>query len=240
MPSLTFVSQAHSLGEIVQAGKNACLSFRFQIWTESVTLALVSKKKRARKERRLRERHLAEIRESQERLARRALRNAQVAGEGESVLIRNPEAIGMRKMSEVLAEFAEPYLEHAHSFEDQKKTLTLAVLAWNLSLMGPVSGWLEFRKLMKMMASPEDPHIEKDLQAVIKQMVNRKKEKFVEIKRLIIDFQYIQTSRGPHLNVVSTVLQGSDTDRQAINQLDEKFDSADAIMSEKLLKQTSS
>src|SRR5688572_8954747 len=101
----------------------------------------MSRKKRERKERRLQEKHLVEIRESQDRLAKRAIQGGHEAGAGKSILIRNPEAIGMRKMSEVLLEFADPYLEHAHSFEDQQKTLTFAVIAWNLSLMGPIKGW---------------------------------------------------------------------------------------------------
>ena len=201
----------------------------------------MSKKKRERKERRLREKHLAEVRESQEHLARRAVQQAQAAGEGESLLIRDPEAIGLRKMSEVLLDFAEPYLEHAHGFEEQKRALTLAVLAWNLSLKGPISGWLKLREMIKTMAAPDDPQLGEELQAVIKQMARRKKEHFSDIKRLILDFQYIQTIRGPHLNVVSNVLQGSKQDQPVMEQLDdERLEYADAITSENLLKRSSS
>jgi len=103
-------------------------------------------------------------------------------------------------------------MDHAHSFESKKKALTLAVLAWNLSLMSPVSRWLELRKISKELATSEDHQLHRDFRFLVRQLITRKKEQYADIKRWIIDFEYIETSHAHHLNVVSTVLQGSKAD----------------------------
>ena len=51
---------------------------------------------------------------------------------GEKILI---EPSGEEKMSEVLTDFVEPYLEFADTDEAHRKLLTLAVMAWNASFL---------------------------------------------------------------------------------------------------------
>jgi hypothetical protein len=164
----------------------------------------MSRKKRDRKERKLQVQQLLEIQRSQDILAERALKGA--PGEAAPVLIRNPESAGMRKMSEILLEFAEPFFEEADSLEDYRKVLMLAITAWNLSLLDAGSQKTELEKLSKMMRGKADASFLQKLQSILKPMIDRKKERYFDTKRLVMDWDYIRSPTGAHLNVVSTVI----------------------------------
>ena len=47
----------------------------------------------------------------------------------ESLFIQDPK--GIRKMSEIILEFARPLLDETDSFDDYKKVILMAMLAWN-------------------------------------------------------------------------------------------------------------
>lgn len=171
----------------------------------------MSRKKRERKERRLQEKYLAEVQHSQNTLTKRALRTGKSAGGKDSILLQNPQ--GIKKMSEVLLEFADPYLNHAQDFEDSKKVLTMAGLAWNLSIMDSPEMVKKFEDISSDFQS--------NFYELVQLMIKRKKTHYGAIKRLILDMDYIQTSHGPHLNVVSTVIGGSD-EQETVERLLER------------------
>jgi hypothetical protein len=178
----------------------------------------MSRKKRERKERRRYEQHLQEVESSQRLLAKRAREHLKDIGEAEPILIRDPQ--GLRKMSEILLEFAEPFLNQVYSFEHQEKVIMLAALAWNLSLLGPLSRMLELRKIKKTLKPSDDPEFDQDFQFILQKLISRKKENYDDIKRLITDWQFVQTRQGSHLNVVSTVLKNSKPDQQGLEWID--------------------
>src|ERR1700733_11779917 len=135
------------------------------------------------------------IETSQDRLARNFLAEH---GQQETILVHNPQ--GVRKMSEVLLDFAQPLLDNADNFESQQKAIIIAALAWNLSLSNPVSRMFELRKLFREVsigASTED------FKQVLKGLIIRKKEKFSDVRRLILDWKLIRSNGRLHLDVVS-------------------------------------
>jgi hypothetical protein len=164
----------------------------------------MSRKKRDRKERGLHEQQLLEIQRSQNTLAKRALKDA--PGEPAPVLLRNPESVGMRKMSEILLEFAEPFFEEADSLEDYRKVLLFAITAWNLSLLDTNSQKAELEKLTEIMGHESDASFMQGLQSILKPMIDRKQEYYSDTKRLVMDWDYIRSPAGGHLNVVSTII----------------------------------
>jgi hypothetical protein len=179
----------------------------------------MSWKKRERKARQI-ERN--KIQNSEQFLLKRVLASEQIAGESKPPLIvHSPQ--GMRKMSEILLEFAEPDLEQAHTFEDRQKAISFVILAWNLSLFKPFKRMLELKRLSTEMAILRDDSLVRDLRVILRQLIQRKKERYPSIKRLVLDWNLVQTgSTGFHLNVVSTVLSGAGADRNDIKVL-EKF-----------------
>lgn len=120
---------------------------------------------------------------------------------GQKIII---EPSGQVKMSEVLADFVEPYLEFADTEEAYQKLLTLAVVAWNTSLFPEEEQQDMIDKTLEAM--PETPEeVKTGLKEIVNMLMARKKIYFSEYKRMIIDFELTDTGRGYHLSVVSTL-----------------------------------
>ena len=112
---------------------------------------------------------------------------------------------GEVKMSAVLADFVEPYVDYAETEEGFRKLLTLAIMAWNAS-------FLPEDKQQDMIESVLDagiPGYEDELKAGLKGIVNtliaRKKAHFSEYTRKIIDFELTDLGEDYHVTVVSTL-----------------------------------
>jgi hypothetical protein len=111
----------------------------------------------------------------------------------ESILITSG---AVEKMSEVIEDFAEPLLSMSDSPEDIKKSLTVAMIAWNYSLL------------------PDEQKDESDiplltdptLWRVFENLLVRKEQLYPDIKRAIVDFEFIPNgSRQFQFNVISTL-----------------------------------
>jgi hypothetical protein len=105
------------------------------------------------------------------------------------------------KMSEVLMEFVEPYLEEGRTDDELRKLLSVACIAWNAAL---VSG-AEREEMLRDMAKTLPPDTAQGLRSIIDGMIRRKEVYFARYKRFIIDFQLTSSPTGPHLLVASTV-----------------------------------
>jgi hypothetical protein len=120
---------------------------------------------------------------------------------GEKIVI---EPRGEAKMSEVLTDSVEPYLEFADT-EAYRKLLTLAVMAWNASFLPEK----EQQNMIDSVLDKGIPTGTQDLKAGLKEIVDmlivRKKEFFSEYKRKIIDYELTDTGRDYHISVASTL-----------------------------------
>ncbi len=175
------------------------------------------KKKKAKiprslqKKRRERERAKSAIQRSQDNLI------AKAKSKSANVVVSPSNAT---KMSEVIMEFAEPYLERATTMEDQKKALTMAIAMWNLSMLPKEKRAEEIEKLLGKLGGPEaDPREDAESKKLIQFFMDRKEKLFPDIERLILNYDMVETPQGVHLNVVSTVsekraaLTGSEKDK---------------------------
>ena len=121
---------------------------------------------------------------------------------GERILI---EPSGEEKMSEVLTDFVEPYLEFADTDEAHRKLLTLAVMAWNASFLPEK----EQQDMINRVLDAGIPTGAEELKAGLNEIVNmllvRKKMYFSEHTRKIIDYELTDTGRNYHLTVASTL-----------------------------------
>ena len=104
------------------------------------------------------------------------------------------------KMSEVLEAFIQPHMEFADTEESFKKIVTIAVVAWNLSLL-PRSGQT---KAMNEMLTSLPPEARADTRSVVRDLMRRKRRHFAEFRRMIIEFEAVDTKDGFHLTVIST------------------------------------
>ena len=115
------------------------------------------------------------------------------------------EPSGEVKMSKVLTDFVEPYLEFTETEEDYRKLLALSVMAWNASFLPEK----EQQEMIDRVLDKGIPTGTEELKAGLKEIVNelivRKKIYFPEYTRMIIDFEVTDTGRDYHLAVASTL-----------------------------------
>jgi len=108
------------------------------------------------------------------------------------------------KMSQVILKLAEPLLQkHGTSLERARGILTLAVTAWNMSMLPETS---EEQITENIATSLPKEFLAEDVSVVlevINMLMERKREHFQNIPRIIINHEVVETEKGWDLNVSS-------------------------------------
>jgi hypothetical protein len=110
--------------------------------------------------------------------------------------------VGDTKMSEVMWEFLEPYLEDAPTLEMLRKLVSVALVAWNVALLPATESSEEYIN-GSMQAIPSN--LRADFKAIVREMIERKQIYFAQYTRPILDYELVDTRQGYHLSVVSLV-----------------------------------
>lgn len=159
--------------------------------------------KRLKKKIQARKRLKKTIFDSQEKLLQR-VKDQSIDG-GKEFLIAPPN---MTKMSEIIIDYARPLLNVAKNDKEQKKALSIAIAIWNLSLFPKEMQSEYIGKITEIMtASRKDSGLSENDKEVLNFLMERKKTFFPEIKRMILDYEYVETPEGFHINVVSNILK---------------------------------
>lgn len=151
---------------------------------------------------------LAEEKASQDkfRMIERIKRQSQ-SGDYQGIVndvIIDPE--GYEKMSDIMNEFLEPYLETVKNISGYKTLIMMGIIAWNTSIL-PEEKQEEALELMTAEIFAKTPvEIHQDTRSIINQLIARKKKYFASIKRFIVDYTARETGKDYHLSIVSSVL----------------------------------
>ena len=113
-------------------------------------------------------------------------------------------------MSKIILDFADPLLDGAHSF-DYKKVILMAMLAWHLGLTDESDTNTKLEKLCNALARSMDDNLVVEFRQPLTKMIQRKREHFSEIKRMVMDWDLVPMRNRFHLNVVSSLI-GDDED----------------------------
>ncbi|MBI4431537.1 MAG: hypothetical protein HY587_07495 [Candidatus Omnitrophica bacterium] len=128
----------------------------------------------------------------------------------DTVIIDRPPQI--RKMSEVILDFAEPLLKKMEGEEDpevcdrmQRNIIMFAIMVWNVSLVIDEKAKLK-EKIIRVM---REKGLQSDLAEAadlwLDQMLERKKRYFPDEKRMIADYEFSGSSDALRLNVLSVI-----------------------------------
>ncbi|WP_232251398.1 hypothetical protein [Oscillatoria acuminata] len=117
--------------------------------------------------------------------------------------MKNPK--GEVKMSEVLEAFVEPYVGFAENQNERETLLTIAVVAWNLSLIPEKERPSMMDKLIKAALKENHTLDQQEARAIINELMARKQKFFAKNKRFIVDFQLEDIGKHYHLSVASTL-----------------------------------
>lgn len=139
------------------------------------------------------------IGESHEKLIKRM--EEKIAGSGQKV----PYVSNLKKkMSEVIIEYARPFIDKTADFEEQRLVLTVAILIWNRTITFRDNQELLLKNIEELkevlLKAAADSHFALD---IFELLAKRKQTFFPDINRLIIDYDIADTPDGCHLNVAS-------------------------------------
>ncbi|HKZ85590.1 MAG TPA: hypothetical protein VJ793_18285 [Anaerolineae bacterium] len=115
------------------------------------------------------------------------------------------EPSGQVKMSDVLADFVEPYSHLADTEEAYRKLLTLAVLAWNASFLPKNKQQEMIDQVIDGGIPTGTEELRAGLKDIVRMLIARKQKHFAEYKRNMIDFELTDTGTGYRLTVASTL-----------------------------------
>jgi hypothetical protein len=133
---------------------------------------------------------------------------------GELVANMPIEPKGAIKMSDVLQEFVEPYLDTVHNLQQCKTLFNLAAIAkrcckqfaWNAAVICESEQQTIDEFLEENLATVETP-IQQGAKEIITQLITRKHQHFSHIKRLIMDFDVTQSGQRYDISVASTLVE---------------------------------
>jgi hypothetical protein len=108
------------------------------------------------------------------------------------------------KMSEVLEDFIEPYLEFARNHQQRQHLFEIAVTAWNLALLPADERQAMMDQTIAPILSSQTALIQQDFQGIVDGMIKRKLDYFAENKRFIVSFELKDAGRKFQLLVAST------------------------------------
>lgn len=115
------------------------------------------------------------------------------------------EPAGREKMSEVLEDFVEPYMEFADTEDGFRKLLNLGMLAWNAALLPEDQGSAIIDETLGA-ALPGASRVNRtSAREFIELLIQRKKKHFAANRRAIISFKVTDTGDGYHLSVASSL-----------------------------------
>jgi hypothetical protein len=134
----------------------------------------------------------------------RAKRKAEVRG-GIGIVDRELR-IPNNKASAALIHLAEPLTSEADDTDAREKSLMLAMVAWNLSLLPESKRKEQMASLLEKAAASEDRlEASSFFQPIIDALVSRKLQLYPLDRRFLVDLQVFETSDGYRVTVASAL-----------------------------------
>lgn len=100
-----------------------------------------------------------------------------------------------RKVSEVLMEFSEPWLNEARNDKQRKTVIGMAVLAWNMAAIGELERW-------DGMSQEFGEKLSEAGKKILRQMIARRLSMYPEENRQVLDYQISGSGNDMRLDVV--------------------------------------
>ena len=109
------------------------------------------------------------------------------------------------KMSEVILEFAKPFLDKCEDEASEIKTIGLAIIIWNMSLFPEKNRDREIEKLCSGLSPSDDANDFAALMGYVDILLERKRKYYSDNQRAIIKYQLSGTGKNRRLDVASTL-----------------------------------
>lgn len=138
---------------------------------------------------------LASQQESQKRLVKRAQKNM---GDNYALLKGSLPT----KMSAIILDLANFLLKAASTKQQEHSAISIACLAWNMSILDSIRGQECLNDFFK---DKDDPDFKADIEDIIETIIAKKRHYYPDINRIIVDFELLQNKKDIHLTIMSIV-----------------------------------
>jgi hypothetical protein len=108
-------------------------------------------------------------------------------------------------LSKLIVEFADPLLQHCTTFAAREKAVSLAVLAWNLSLEGPDAQAQERQNLEEMVDAGEREQIHQ----LFDYLIQRKRDLYAANRFYIVDYELVPRGEGMEIRMETKYIKRS-------------------------------
>lgn len=131
----------------------------------------------------------------------RKLRRKSRKGRYEVEPLRQARALPVRKMSEVLLDFAEPFLETLTD-EQFEAGINFAAVCWNISFLPQKEQQKLLRSLVDELGR-SDPLARLDVEDCARMLLERRRTLFADDRRMIVNYKVIDEGDSHRLLVMS-------------------------------------
>ena len=138
---------------------------------------------------------LASQQESQKRLIKRAQKNM---GDGYTLL----KGTLPTKMSAIILDLADFLLKAASTKQQEHSAVSIACLAWNISILDSIRGQEYLDDFFK---DKDNPDFKKNVEDILGTMIAKKRHYYPDINRIIVDFELLENKKDIHLTIMSIV-----------------------------------
>lgn len=138
---------------------------------------------------------LASQQESQKRLVKRVQKSM---GDGYTILNGSLPT----KMSAIILDLADFILKEASTKQQEHSAISIACLAWNISILDSIRGQKCLEDFFK---DEDDPDFKADIEDIIEIIIEKKRRYYPDINRIIVDFELLQNKKDLHLTIMSFV-----------------------------------
>lgn len=132
-----------------------------------------------------------------------------ILGSDKKSLFINPDK-KMIKMSEVILEFADEFLQKMHTKNQKKRVLDLACLAWNIGVFSEKTGQLpDLDEVINMMGVNDNEKNEKieAFKYILSVLANKKLTEYSSIDRIIVNYKISDDGEDFRIDIMSMVSQ---------------------------------
>ncbi len=124
------------------------------------------------------------------------------------VILLDSEKAGVRKMSEVILEYANELLSAAPSREDKEKAIMFAIAAWNISFLKKTERQDKINEFLKTMALNKNTNDWNEAYDILHTLIVKKLKRYKTFSRFVVEYKFIKANFNDYrLNVISTILE---------------------------------
>lgn len=114
---------------------------------------------------------------------------------------------GIKRMSEIIIDYASELLDAATSTSDRHKAIMIAIAAWNISYLAEDEYETQINRLLNTMQINKNTKNIDEMKNVLRALIAKRQLIYPDIRRPIVNYEFTESTDGEgfDLNIMSTI-----------------------------------